>query len=84
MGLRIPIHELLLLWIVSPAGSKRFYPDTCNPPGVPPKQLTREQITEIARKYRSRIRITTCALTRRAAAWGDWEEGRSVVSGSES
>jgi len=50
-GFANPDHELLLLWIVSPAGLDGFFRDTCNPPGVPPKQLTREQIKEIARKY---------------------------------
>jgi len=50
-GFENPDHELLLLWIVSPAGLDGFFRDTCTPPGVPPKQLTREQINEIARKY---------------------------------
>jgi quercetin dioxygenase-like cupin family protein len=49
-------HELLLLWIVSPAGLDGFFRDTCNPPGVPPKQLSREQIKEIARKYGTEFR----------------------------
>ncbi|HEV2697510.1 MAG TPA: hypothetical protein VGU90_05920 [Terriglobales bacterium] len=45
-------HELLLLWVVTPAGLDGFFRDTCSPPGVPPKQLTKEQIREIAlRKY---------------------------------
>ena len=35
---------------------KGFFRDTCTPPGVPPKQLTREQITEIARKYGTEFR----------------------------
>ena len=46
-GFANPDHELLLLWIVSPAGLDGFFRDTCTPPGVPPKQLTREQINEI-------------------------------------
>jgi len=46
-----PDHELLLLWIVSPAGLDGFFRDTCNPPGVPPKHFTRDQIKEIALKY---------------------------------
>jgi quercetin dioxygenase-like cupin family protein len=50
-GFENPDHELLLLWIVTPAGLDGFFRDTCNPPGVPPKQLTREQINEVARKY---------------------------------
>jgi quercetin dioxygenase-like cupin family protein len=49
-------HELLLLWIVAPPGLDGFFHDTCSPPGVPPKQLTRAQINEIARKYGTEFR----------------------------
>jgi hypothetical protein len=55
-GFANPDHELLLLWIMSPPGLDGFFRDTCNPPGVPPKQLTREQINEIARKYGTEFR----------------------------
>jgi quercetin dioxygenase-like cupin family protein len=55
-GFANPDHELLLLWIMSPAGLDGFFRDTCNPPGVPPKQFTREQINEIARKYATEFR----------------------------
>jgi len=55
-GFANPDHELLLLWIVTPAGLDSFFRDTCNPPGVPTKQLTREQINEIARKYATEFR----------------------------
>jgi quercetin dioxygenase-like cupin family protein len=55
-GFANPDHELLLLWIVSPAGLDGFFRDTCNPPGVPPKQLNHEQINEIARKYGTEFR----------------------------
>jgi quercetin dioxygenase-like cupin family protein len=55
-GFANPDHELLLLWIVSPAGLDGFFRETCSPPGVPPKQLTREQINEIARKYATQFR----------------------------
>lgn len=55
-GFANPDHELLLLWIVSPSGLEGFFRDTCNPPGVPPKQLTRKQINEIARKYGTEFR----------------------------
>jgi quercetin dioxygenase-like cupin family protein len=51
-----PDHELLLLWIVSPTGLDGFFRETCNPPGVPPKQFTREQINDIARKYGTEFR----------------------------
>jgi len=50
-GFENPDHELLLMWVVTPAGLDGFFRDTCNPPGMAPKQLTREQIREIARKY---------------------------------
>ena len=55
-GFENPDHELLLLWVVSPAGLDGFFRDTCNPPGVPPKQFTRDQIREIARKYEMEFR----------------------------
>ena len=55
-GFENPDHELLLLWIVSPAGLDGFFRDTCTPPGVPSKQLTREQIREIARKHDTEFR----------------------------
>lgn len=50
-GFSNPNHELMLLWIMSPAGLDSFFRATCNPPGVPPKQLNQEQIREIALKY---------------------------------
>jgi hypothetical protein len=46
-----PEQELLLLWIVSPSGLEAFFRETCSPPGVPPKGLTREQIREVARRH---------------------------------
>ncbi len=55
-GFENPDHELLLLWVVSPAGLDGFFRDTCSPPGVPLKHLTREQVNEIARKYDTEFR----------------------------
>lgn len=55
-GFANPDHELLLLWIVSPPGLEGFFRETCSPPGVAPKQLTREQIRTIARKYDTEFR----------------------------
>jgi len=55
-GFENPDRELLLLWVVSPAGLDGFFRDTCSPPGVPPRQLTREQIREIALKYATEFR----------------------------
>jgi hypothetical protein len=34
-GFANPDHELLLLWITSPAGLDGFFRATCNPTGVP-------------------------------------------------
>lgn len=50
-GFANPDHELLLLWIVTPAGLDGFFRETCTPPGAPPKQFTHDQINDIARKY---------------------------------
>ena len=55
-GFSNPDHELLLLWVASPAGLDGFFRETCSPSGVPPKQLTKEQIKEIARKYATEFR----------------------------
>lgn len=55
-GFANPEHELLLLWIVSPAGLDGFFRETCTPPGVAAKQLNREQIREIALKYGTEFR----------------------------
>jgi len=55
-GFQNPDHELLLLWIVSPPGLEGFFRETCNAPGMPPKQLTRKQIHEIALKYGTEFR----------------------------
>jgi quercetin dioxygenase-like cupin family protein len=55
-GFSNPDHELLLLWTMSPAGLDGFFRDTCNPPGVPPQQLTRQQIRQIALKYGTEFR----------------------------
>ena len=49
-------HELLLLWIVTPAGFEGFFRDSCSPPGSPRRQFTREQIHELARKYATEFR----------------------------
>lgn len=52
-----PDHELLVLWVVTPAGLDGFFRDTCSPVGAPPKQLSREQIREIAlKKYDTEFR----------------------------
>jgi quercetin dioxygenase-like cupin family protein len=55
-GFLNPDHELLLLWVVSPPGLEGFFRETCTPPGVPPRQLTHEQVNAIARKYGTEFR----------------------------
>jgi quercetin dioxygenase-like cupin family protein len=55
-GFENPDHELLLLWIVAPAGLDGFFREICAPIGAPPKPLTREQIKEIAWKYDTEFR----------------------------
>jgi len=55
-GFENPDHELLLLWIVSPAGLDGFFRDTCSPPGVPSRSLTRDQIRAIALKHDTEFR----------------------------
>ena len=55
-GFENPDRELLLLWLMSPPGLDGFFRETCTPPGVPPKPLTREQLREIAMKYGTEFR----------------------------
>lgn len=51
-----PDRELLLLWIVTPTGLDGLFRETCNPPGVAKKQMTKEEVNAIARKYRTEFR----------------------------
>ena len=55
-GFEHPDQELLLLWIMAPAGLDGFLRETCTPPGIPPKPLTPEQVREIALKYGTEFR----------------------------
>jgi mannose-6-phosphate isomerase-like protein (cupin superfamily) len=50
-GVENPDGELLLLWVVAPPGVEAFFREVSSVPGAPPKQLTREQLNEIARKH---------------------------------
>ena len=50
-GIENPDSELLLLWVVAPPGVEEFFREASSTPGAPPKQLTREQLNEIARKH---------------------------------
>jgi quercetin dioxygenase-like cupin family protein len=55
-GFENPQHKLLLLWVVTPAGLDSFFRERCSPVGEPPKELTREQIREIAKRYDTEFR----------------------------
>jgi len=55
-GFENPDQELTLLWVVTPSGLDGFFRETCSSLGAPPKQFTREQIREIARKYDTEFR----------------------------
>ena len=55
-GFATPDRETLLLWIMAPAGLDAFFRETCSPPGVPPRQLTREEINAIGRKHGTEFR----------------------------
>lgn len=50
-GVENPDSELLLLWVVAPPGVEAFFREVSSAPGAPPKQLTREQLNEIAQKH---------------------------------
>jgi mannose-6-phosphate isomerase-like protein (cupin superfamily) len=55
-GLENPDRELLLLWVVAPPGLEAFFREVASAPGAPPKQLTREQLNEIAQKHAMRVK----------------------------
>jgi len=50
-GIENPDSELLLLWAVAPPGVEAFFREASSVPGAQPKQLTREQLNEIAHKH---------------------------------
>lgn len=55
-GFQNPDRELLLLWVVAPAGLEAFFREVATRPGVAPVQRTKEQLNEIARKYATEFR----------------------------
>jgi quercetin dioxygenase-like cupin family protein len=55
-GFQNPNGELLLLWIVAPAGLEAFFREVATRPGVPPTQRTKEQLNEIARRHGTEFR----------------------------
>ena len=50
-GVENPDSELLLLWVVAPPGIEAFFREVASGPGASPRQLTREQLNEIAQKH---------------------------------
>jgi mannose-6-phosphate isomerase-like protein (cupin superfamily) len=50
-GVENPDSELLLLWVVAPPGLEEFFREVASALGAPPKQVTREQLNEIAEKH---------------------------------
>jgi mannose-6-phosphate isomerase-like protein (cupin superfamily) len=55
-GVENPDSELLLLWVVAPPRLEAFFREVASAPGAPPKQLTREQLSEIAQKHGMRVK----------------------------
>jgi mannose-6-phosphate isomerase-like protein (cupin superfamily) len=55
-GVENPESELLLLWVVAPPGVEAFFREVASAPGAPPKQLSREQLNEIAQKHGMRFK----------------------------
>jgi mannose-6-phosphate isomerase-like protein (cupin superfamily) len=55
-GVENPDSELLLLWVVAPPGVEEFFREVASAPGAPPKQLTREQLSEIAQKHGMQVK----------------------------
>jgi quercetin dioxygenase-like cupin family protein len=55
-GFTNPDAELLLLWIVAPAGLEAFFREVASPPGEPQKSLTKVQLNEIARRHAMEFR----------------------------
>jgi mannose-6-phosphate isomerase-like protein (cupin superfamily) len=50
-GVENPDSELLLLWFVAPPGIEAFFREVASAPGALPRQLTHEQLNEIAQKH---------------------------------
>jgi quercetin dioxygenase-like cupin family protein len=50
-GFMNPDAELMLLWIVAPAGLEAFFREVASPPGAAQKPLTKAQLNEIALRH---------------------------------
>ena len=55
-GFENPEEELLLLWIMTPAGVEGMFRELGTPPGLPALQRSLEEVNQIARKYGTEFR----------------------------
>ena len=55
-GVENPDSELVLLWVVAPPGLEAFFREVASAPGAPPKQLSREELSDIARKHGMQVK----------------------------
>jgi mannose-6-phosphate isomerase-like protein (cupin superfamily) len=50
-GVENPDSELLLLWVVAPPGVEDFFREVASLPGQPARQLSPEELDDIAKKH---------------------------------
>jgi mannose-6-phosphate isomerase-like protein (cupin superfamily) len=55
-GVENPHSDLWLLWVVTPAGAERMMREVASPVGSPPRQLTLEQLNEVAQRHGQEFR----------------------------
>jgi mannose-6-phosphate isomerase-like protein (cupin superfamily) len=55
-GIENPGSDLWLLWVVTPPGLEELLREVASPAGSQPRQLTLEQLNEIARKHGQQFR----------------------------
>jgi quercetin dioxygenase-like cupin family protein len=55
-GVENPDSDLALLWVVAPPGLEELFRAISSAPGAPPKQLSLDQLNEIAEKHQQRFR----------------------------
>jgi len=55
-GFENPERELLLLWIMTPAGVEGFFRELGTPPGAPAPPRSKDEVNAIARRYGTEFR----------------------------
>jgi hypothetical protein len=55
-GFENPDSELLLLWMMTPAGIEDFFRSLGTPPGTPAPTRSKEEVNKIARQYDTEFR----------------------------